>query len=203
MHGKRIALLAGALGGALLMIVTPASATLLVRPDGTAVSGNLQRCANTNPLPSVPTVVVDTTNPYDQNEAAYTVPGTIYIDPAQATCGDLRHELGHQFDYAYLTDATRSYIMRALGLHGDWRQPANSPHEQFAELYRMASEHRSVRGISLNGGPLRTQGGYDLTPTPYTFRVLRMWLVNWDRIVRSSDGQPIAFRTPDPALHAN
>ena len=71
--------------------------------------------------------------------------------------GDLDHELGHVFDYTRMTDAGRARFMAIMGLRGPWRQEPNSPHEQFAEGFRMCV--RSPRR------PDRRWWGYDYHPT--------------------------------------
>lgn len=175
---------------AALTLAAPASAHVqLTTPAGAPAGGTAQACANRVQTATVATVTLSTDNPYAIARQAYAIPGTIFMPTEWASladCGDLWHELGHQFDYARLTDYDRDRIMRALHLHGAWRQPVNSPHEQFAEVYRIAATHATL--------PQDVSMAYGLHVSPNTFAMLRSWLVNYDRAVRDEQGRPTALR---------
>jgi len=170
-----------------------APATVLVTPEGSGIDGALQRCADRNPLAGVPIVTIDTTYVGLADRDGYAWPGTYVVSLSTAAdCATLLHELGHEFDYHVLTDYDRVFVMRTLGLHGDWRQPVNSPHEQFAELYMMAATHRTwqTENIAIGYGLADSMARNDRGK----FAVLRSWLVNYDRFIRDQTGRPVGFK---------
>ena len=73
----------------------------------------------------------------DRSYAMPTLPRPTVCLAAAAGPGDREHELGHVFDYLRMTDERRARFTRIMGLGGPWRAPPNSPHEQFAEGFRM------------------------------------------------------------------
>lgn len=74
------------------------------------------------------------------------LPVRIYIPPRQyqhqSLAGVYYHELGHAFDALLLTDPQRAALKRAMGAAPrPWRSPPNSPHEQFAEAFRLCATY--------------------------------------------------------------
>jgi hypothetical protein len=65
----------------------------------------------------------------------------IWIAPHTSWRRHLYHELGHRFDYRMPT-RVRTQFMRLMGFDGEWRNPPNSPHEQFAEAYAICARGR-------------------------------------------------------------
>jgi len=88
---------------------------------------------------------------------------TVCMD-AHPMRGDLEHELGHVVDYTRMTDPLRTRFMWIVGLKGAWRQEPNSPHEQFAEGFRMCV--RDPRR------PDRRSWGYTYRPTRVQHRAV-------------------------------
>jgi hypothetical protein len=58
----------------------------------------------------------------------------VYMAPGEA--GWFKHELGHVFDAAYLTNADRGTFEYLAHLHQPWLGNTNPPVEQFAEAFR-------------------------------------------------------------------
>lgn len=94
--------------------------------------------------------------------------GQIWLMP-DASRFDLRHELGHVFDFRVLTDPDRAYFTHLLGLDGDswratvaavWTLPRAPVDEIFADAYAACSQrlmpprwlHRWHRVMGSNHG---------------------------------------------------
>lgn len=86
----------------------------------------------------------------------------IWIEPA-APRSVLRHEVGHRVDYA-MSDTARRQFLNITGQTGrPWRTTPDSPHEQFAEAWRLCAVNpvRLARWRS---------GGYGYWPSLGTHR---------------------------------
>ena len=156
----RMPLVALATAVATLVMTTSAQAVTLVLPDGTERPQPYQGWADELKLPTTPGVV---TLRLDGDgcpavACALAQPATIW-HLAGARRGDFHHELGHHFDYTVMTPDARGAFMEVMGLVGRaWRERGgNSPHERFAEAYRMCAR-------SLLSADDRSQG-YDYQPT--------------------------------------
>jgi hypothetical protein len=77
---------------------------------------------------------------YGGSSCAWRDSATIYLNPDDNR-GDFMHELGHFFDYWEMTDAARRRFLAIEGDTREWVSPPNSPHEQFAEVYRYLATH--------------------------------------------------------------
>jgi hypothetical protein len=120
----------------LVLVLVPASAqaATLVDESGRPLAWH-QRVAD-SALLEPPDVVVTVAHAERRSHAA--PPATIALSR-----GDwhsrrvLLHELGHVVDY-HQSDTSRQRFMRLLGV-SVWRQPPNSPHEKFAETWRLCA----------------------------------------------------------------
>lgn len=90
------------------------------------------------------------------------IAGTIYMDRRSVAYGEILghvyyHELGHAFDYWLLTDADRALLERFMGERRAWRSPPNSPHEKFAEAFKLCAlfgarvTRRHLAGVAAAG----------------------------------------------------
>lgn len=145
----------------LLSISAPATASAVMIVGGTnepPPPPRLQRWADTSlvPTPAVTVTVHMSSCPFYPDKTACAAPGEIWFAPGSSR-HDFRHELGHQFDYFEMTDSARAAFMKLIGVPGEWRSAPNSPHEQFAEAWRMCA---AVRRLPLE---YWTGYGYDLT----------------------------------------
>lgn len=92
----------------------------------------------------------------------------VAYDPADRL-NTRNHELGHIVDYNLLTDQDRGMFQAIMHRKGEWRQAVNSPHEQFAEAFRLCAI--STRYVS------RHQGlGFGYNPTLFQHRKVCRWL---------------------------
>jgi hypothetical protein len=136
------AILAALVAVALLAAAPAAHAITVVGTDGAPAFDPFQRWADRSAMPTPPgkvTIDLDTTTCDGAVACTTSLPPTIWFGPL-ADRGDFLHELGHQFDYYVMTDASRASFMRIAGVRGPWRTDgANPPHERFAEAYRMCA----------------------------------------------------------------
>lgn len=77
---------------------------------------------------------------------------------------DFRHELGHQFDYFVMTDEARERFLAIMRDDRAWRSTPESPHERFAEAWRLCAATRRL--------PQYYNAAYGLKLTPRQFRRL-------------------------------
>lgn len=75
---------------------------------------------------------------YGGSSCAWRETSTMYLSPEDNRKAFF-HELGHFFDYSVMTDAARQRFLRLRGDEREWVSPPNSPHEQFASVYRYLS----------------------------------------------------------------
>jgi hypothetical protein len=142
-----------ALAVATLAFATPAKATTVVAADG-APDAPYQLWANQidrfMPTPDGDLAVNERACPWTAARACvFTFDGvqSFYFDPASATRGDFRHELGHIFDGRELTDADRGELtpLMKFAPGTDWHhgtEHATMPAEQFAEFYAYCPQLR-------------------------------------------------------------
>lgn len=71
-------------------------------------------------------------------------PGEIWIAPDVMRRLDFRHELGHQFDYFLMTDEARKRFLAIMRDDREWRSAPESPHERFAEAWRLCAAARRL-----------------------------------------------------------
>ncbi len=91
-------------------------------------------------IPSQISIRVEMSQNPDMREWAY--PGVIGVYP-QTVKSDFIHEIGHQVDYYLLTNDDRGTLQALMRNQGrPWRSPKNSPHEQYAEAFRIASTRK-------------------------------------------------------------
>lgn len=83
---------------------------------------------------------------------ACAVPGEIWLYPGSGR-REFWHELGHQYDYV-MPDATRAAFEYIMDDGRPWHSTPNSPHEQFAEAWRLCAAVRWLTNYS-------TKYGYD------------------------------------------
>lgn len=137
------------------------AATTIIAPVGSTVPYQRWVDEAKVPTPDVTLTVVESQGGCEGEGSACTHEGetTIWLDPAPF--GDevintayareaLLHEVGHQASYRMPGWA----LSRFETMRGDarpWRSPPNSPHEQFAEAWRLCAEN--ARG--------RAEAGYD------------------------------------------
>lgn len=87
------------------------------------------------------------------------------------------HELGHVVDYNFLTDPDRGMFKALMrDRRVGWRLAANSPHERFAEAFRLCAT--SVRYVSRY---MADGGGYGYRPTLYQHRKVCRWMTGLAR----------------------
>lgn len=79
------------------------------------------------------------------------------------------HELGHIIDYNLLTDQDRGMFLALAHTTRSWIDPPNSPHEQFAEAFRLCAI--STRWVS-HYQPI----GFGYWPTLYQHRKVCRWM---------------------------
>src|SRR5262249_54065325 len=90
-------------------------------------------------------------------ERACSIGGTpdVYIQGFQPDV--FLHEMGHQFDYA-MTDRARTAFERITHDSRPWRSPPNSPHEQWAEAYRLCAQYGDQLPAGASAGYLYPVG---------------------------------------------
>ena len=111
---------------AVLTLCAPAQAVTLVHPDGTLVGGKWQRWANQALVPTVrgPLIFEPTAEFGCGGADACSMRSPGPGEPATTAASDqpgLYFELGHQFDWTYLTNADRGRFARMWGRpHHPW-----------------------------------------------------------------------------------
>lgn len=119
------AVLVASLG--LVAFAAPAQAVTLVKPDGTPVGGQWQKWVDEMRVPTISGTLVFVVD----NAACYNriAPGCSFrsgtpetwVAPGSTSRATLYFELGHQFDWRYLTFRTRRYLARAWeDMHVRW-----------------------------------------------------------------------------------
>jgi hypothetical protein len=171
--GLALALSFFALGGT-------AHAAILVTPEGQPAPSHFQRWADASsvPTPSATIIVRQKDCRVEGRRCGMAIPPYAASDPpllgeiwlpfnGQFTHWQMVttvwHELGHHFDYA-MPNWVRTLFLRLMGQPTrPWRGSPNSPHEQFAEAYRLCAEKLAIRKTM-------TSGGYLWLPTPRQHR---------------------------------
>ena len=152
--------LASAIVVLVLVAATPADArTTLVAPDG---SPSPLATVLAHAKASSPTVTLVATIGacFDGGDASCTTPSLpgIWINPHQDPLDvriDVLHEIGHRFDYLMSDHARQRFLKLTARTGRPWRDARNSPHEQFAEAWRLCATNprrvnRSVLGYGYN-----------------------------------------------------
>lgn len=119
---------------------------------------------------SVETTIVEQSCPTTDYETSCTGPefGSVVYIAGNANRWSVWHELGHQFDYRYMTNADRgTFLYLTRQQDRAWRSPPNSPNEQFAEAF-MACVHSAQYRMR--------DTGYGYQPTPRQHRHICRWL---------------------------
>lgn len=147
-----------------LLFAAPANATQRIWA-ATFNYGDQQRTwLSLTPPPTGPITVYDADCPWQSGVACTTesqgrkvwVSRQLFRDEWQAA---VFHELGHQFDYEH--PELRRPFLALLALGDEWRTPADSPHEQFAEAYRLCAVYATR--------PQREAMGYGFVPSRRQF----------------------------------
>jgi hypothetical protein len=152
-----LALLVATAGSLAATSVTQAAT--LVLPDGSQAPKRFTTWTAQVKMPTAPGTIGLRLDGEGCNAVACAspAPATIWFTP-RADREDFVHELGHHFDYSVMTDQARAGFQHIMGLDGRaWRSAPNSPHEKFAEAYRMCSNSP--------GSPDLTRWGYGYQPT--------------------------------------
>ena len=163
--------LATVVAGAALMLPGPGapgpSQTRVVYDNGRPAS-ELQAWVDASLIPSPPGVVIVHVTPCDAQTSSCTRPPGeemwLHEDP-DTVRGTFLHELGHRFDYLWMTDAARSVFRRLIHDPRPWRSPPNSPHERFAAAYEACARHRTLKRREI---PI--DWGFGYAPTPRVHR---------------------------------
>ncbi len=121
-----------------VMALLPATAQATVITGPTQRTTQIERWLTHSHLPT-PDVEVSVEDrdcyEYGGSSCAWRDSDTIYLSPEDGR-KEFFHELGHFFDYTVLSDASRARFLRIMGDDREWISPPNSPHEQFAVVYR-------------------------------------------------------------------
>lgn len=157
---------------ALLLAVTPASAVVVQRPDGGSPA-QYQQWADASLVPTVPGVVnvrrADC--PAWPGRSCAAADGRVYMAPRQILVrGTWLHELGHLFDWTFMSDSLRwrfrQLIHDGRAWHLDPRSHVSSPQERFADAYAVCAMYRQI--------PASFYGAvsFDYSPGPRTHRLV-------------------------------
>ena len=179
MHAPRLvrrAWILPALAAAPLLLPGGAHAgATLVLPDG-APAADEQAWLETSAAVSPPTVVTvhrQRCPGTDGRACALLESPDIYVagddwpwDEANTRKDALLHEIGHMVDRPWtgFSDAGRDAFRALLGDERPWRTEPDSPHERFAEAWRLCA-----LGAGEPGGP-PVAGGYSYAPSPEVHR---------------------------------
>lgn len=120
----------------------PSVAGAETTPVGSQRDSQLLRWIRRSKLPTPPVTVTVEDHDCFPAGSSCTFPGTttIYLNPDDGR-QVFMHELGHQFDYAVMSDADREKFLELHKLDREWRSPPNSPNEQFASVYAWLATH--------------------------------------------------------------
>jgi hypothetical protein len=165
------------LAAALLFQVAPARAgASLVLPDGTPAAEEqawLEQALAPSP-PTVVTVYRERCPGTDGRACAMVDAPEIYVagddgwpwDQANTRQDALLHEVGHMLDRPWtgFPDSARDEFRALIGDDRPWRTEPNSPHEKFAEAWRLCA-----LGVGQRPGE-EVSGGYDYRPSPEVHR---------------------------------
>jgi hypothetical protein len=147
------------------MGVSPASAkTSITAPPGTSMPYQRWVDEAKAPTPNVTLTLVEDDAPCG-GPTACTGPGdfTIWLAPwggEGLTRGVFLHELGHNFDYYDMTEATRAHFEFLVGEDRSWTEDPNAPNEKFAEAWKWCA----LKGTNLRRAPLNFSMDYRPTP---------------------------------------
>jgi hypothetical protein len=161
------------LAAALLFQAAPARAgASLVLPDGTPAAEEqawLEQALAPSP-PTVVTVYRERCPGTDGRACAMVDAPEIYVagddgwpwDQANTRQDALLHEVGHMLDRPWtgFPDSARDEFRALIGDDRPWRTEPNSPHEKFAEAWRLCA-----LGVGQRPGE-EVSGGYDYRPSP-------------------------------------
>lgn len=185
-----------------MLAVAAAVATILVTSAGAPLAGPqaaYQRWVDQSalPLPEM-RVVVRTARPDDVGRpsipaAAWVDNGEIVLAPGvDVTRQTVLHELGHVVDQRYLTDRSRSEIMRDMHANQGWTTgwQQNPDHveagaeEQFADVFAALVTHKGFRysyvGPAYPGVPVTPAGMRDIR---YKLSILARFQVQDGRLI--------------------
>ena len=178
MHAPRLVRRAWVLPALLAPLLLPGSAhagASLVLPDG-APAAEEQSWLETSAAVSPPTIVTvhrERCPGTDGRACALLESPDIYVagddwpwDELNTRKDALLHEVGHMLDRPWtgLSDAGRDAFRGLIGDERPWRTSPNSPHEQFAEAWRLCA----LRAGEPGGPPV--SGGYAYAPAPEVHR---------------------------------
>jgi hypothetical protein len=132
--------------------------SIIVHPDGSPFP-QAQRVIDAAlvPTPNLTITLVVGSAPCSRSCTADDGTHTIWLTRLDAPT--LLHEVGHQFDYL-MPDTTRAAFVAIMHDGRAWRSAPSSPHEQFAETYRLCAEHGNTSPHAGGDG-----GGYAYAPT--------------------------------------
>jgi len=143
----------------------PAAAVTLVLPNGTARPQPYQHWADRAAVPTTRARVTLRLEECPVGGAGaclfHTAPLAIYLGRYGQARGTLLHELGHAFD-AQMSERARARFNALFRDPRPWRSAANSPHERFAEAYRLCAMRPRIAR--------RYVGAYGYTVTPARHR---------------------------------
>lgn len=146
--------------GALVIVPAAEAKTTLVNELGQPSSLNHTILARSQmPSPTVTLIVHRSVPCFDGEPRSCTTSDRPEI--WLSARADLLHELGHRFDYLM----SNTMRLRFLSLTRDnrpWRSPPNSPHERFAEAYRLCAQNPRTPDLS--------DVGYNYAPSKRTHR---------------------------------
>lgn len=152
-----------------LAIAPVASAVRLVTPTGTPVGGVWQHWANHSRVPTVRETITFVAFRGDGMEycgepalgcSSPAFPGVLPF--IATTVGDrfsFYHELGHEFDWTYLTLTLRARFLRLMGEpHVPWVEGGSA--DDFADLYATCA-----LGYGTHRAPFNENGGWPIVPS--------------------------------------